>query len=89
MTPETVIDILRNALEVGGMIAGPLLTECLAVGTVVGVFQATTQVNDMTMVFVPKVLAVIATLILTGAWMMQTYIDFIQLMLRSLATPLG
>jgi flagellar biosynthetic protein FliQ len=89
MTPETVIDILRNALEVGGTIAGPLLAECLAVGTAVGVVQATTQVNDMTMVFVPKVLAVIATLVLFGGWMMQQYIEFTQLMLRSLATPLG
>jgi flagellar biosynthesis protein FliQ len=88
MTPETVIDILRNALEMGGVIAGPLLTECLAVGTAVGVLQATTQVNDMTMVFVPKVLAVLATLVLFGGWMMQQYIEFTQLMLRSLATPL-
>lgn len=88
MTPETVIDILRNALEMGGMIAGPLLSECLAVGTAVGVLQATTQINDMTMVFVPKVLVVIATLVLFGSWMMQQYIEFTQLMLRSLATPL-
>jgi len=88
MTPETVIDILRNALEMGGVIAGPLLSECLVVGTTVGVLQATTQVNDMTMVFVPKVLAVIATLALCGGWMLQRYIEFIQLMLRSLATPL-
>jgi flagellar biosynthetic protein FliQ len=89
MTPEAVIDILRNALEMGSMIAGPLLTECLAVGTAVGVLQATTQVNDMTIVFVPKVLVVVGTLMLTGAWMLQQYIEFLQLTLRSLATLLG
>ena len=89
MTPETVIDIIRQAIEMGAVIAGPILLVCLVVGVAVSVVQATTQVNDMTMVFVPKILAVIVTLILCGSWMLQLYVDFTRQILRSLATPLG
>lgn len=89
MTPETVIDIIRQAMEMGAVIAGPILSVCLSVGVAVSIVQATTQVNDMTMVFVPKMLAVIATLMLSGSWMLQVYIDFLRQVLRSLATPLG
>ena len=89
MTPETVIDIIRQAVEVGAVIAGPILLVCLVVGVAVSVVQATTQVNDMTMVFVPKIIAVIVTLVLCGSWMLQLYVDFTRQILRSLATPLG
>ncbi len=88
MTPETVIDIIRQAVEMGAVIAGPILLVCLVVGVGVSVIQATTQVNDMTMVFVPKILAVIVTLVLCGSWMLQLYVDFTRQILRSLATPL-
>ena len=88
MTPETVIDIIRQAVEMGAVIAGPILLVCLVVGVAVSVIQATTQVNDMTMVFVPKILAVIVTLVLCGSWMLQLYVDFTRQILRSLATPL-
>ena len=89
MTPETVIDLIHRAIEVGAVIAGPLLLVCLVVGIAISVLQATTQVNDMTMVFVPKILAVIVTLLFCGSWMLQVYIDFTRQILRSLATPLG
>jgi flagellar biosynthesis protein FliQ len=89
MTPETVIDLIRKAVEVGAVIAGPILLVCLVVGVAVSVIQATTQVNDMTMVFVPKMVAVIITLIFCGSWMLQVYIDFTRQILRSFAAPLG
>ena len=89
MTPETVIDVIRQAIEMGAVIAGPILLVCLIVGVAVSVVQAATQVNDMTMVFVPKILAVIVTLVLCGSWMLQMYVDFTRQILRNLATPLG
>jgi flagellar biosynthesis protein FliQ len=89
VTPDTVIDLMRNAIEMGAMIAGPSLLVCLVVGVGVSIVQATTQINDMTMVFIPKVLAVILTLVLCGSWMLQLYIDFTRQILRSVATLPG
>jgi len=73
----------------GGMMAGPILLVCLVVGVGVSIIQATTQINDMTMVFIPKVLAVVVTLVLCGSWMLQMYIDFTRQILRSVAAPPG
>jgi len=89
MTPDTIIDLMRNAIEMGGMMAGPILLVCLVVGVGVSIIQATTQINDMTMVFIPKILAVVVTLVLCGSWMLQLYIDFTRQILRSVATLPG
>jgi len=89
MTPEGLIDILRNALTVGGIVAGPTIIFGLVAGVAVSVFQATTQINDMTLVFVPKVLATILALILFGSWMLQTYIDFTRELIMNLPTYIG
>jgi len=89
MTPETVVDIIRQALEAGGMVAGPILLVSLVAGVVVSVLQATTQVNDMTLVFVPKILATLLALVLLGSWMLQIYIDFTRQMLLSLPALVG
>jgi flagellar biosynthesis protein FliQ len=89
MTPETVIDVIRRAIEVGGMVAGPMLLVSLIAGVGVSIVQATTQIQDMTLVFVPKILATIATLILLGSWMLQMYIDFTRQILLSLPALVG
>lgn len=84
MSPEAVIDVVRRAIEVGGMVAGPILLVSLLVGVTVSVLQATTQIQDMTLVFVPKILATIVTITFLGSWMLQVYIDFIREILLSL-----
>jgi flagellar biosynthetic protein FliQ len=89
MTPETVVDIIRRALEAGGMVAGPILLVSLVAGVAVSILQATTQVNDMTLVFVPKILATLLALVLLGSWMLQIYIDFTRQMLLSLPALVG
>lgn len=76
MTPEAVIDILRRALEVGGLVAAPIILVSLVAGVAVSVLQATTQINDSTLVFVPKIVGVVVVLVLLGPWMLQTYVDF-------------
>jgi flagellar biosynthetic protein FliQ len=76
MTPEALIDVLRNALQLAAMLAGPALLFGLIAGVAVSVFQATTQINDMTLVFVPKALATILALILFGSWMLQICLSF-------------
>jgi flagellar biosynthetic protein FliQ len=89
MTPESLIDILRNALQVAGMIAGPALLFGLVAGVAVSVFQATTQINDMTLVFVPKVLATVAALLLFGSWMLQMYLNFTREIIMNLTTMIN
>jgi len=89
MTPESLIDILRNALQVAGMVAGPALLFGLAAGVAVSIFQATTQINDMTLVFVPKVMATVLALILFGSWMLQTYLNYTRQIFLSLPAVLG
>jgi flagellar biosynthesis protein FliQ len=89
MTPETLIDILRGALEVGGIVAAPAILFGLIAGIAVSIFQATTQINDFTLVFVPKVLATLLALILFGSWMLQMYINFTRQMIMSLPTLVG
>jgi flagellar biosynthetic protein FliQ len=89
MTPEGLIDIFRNALQAGGLIAAPAILFGLIAGVGVSIFQATTQINDFTLVFVPKVLATILALVLFGSWMIQFYINFTREIIINLPTIIG
>lgn len=84
MTPEGLIDILRGALQLAAMVAGPIILFGLIAGVAVSIFQATTQINDFTLVFVPKVLATVLALVIFGSWMLQSYLSFIRQMILSL-----
>lgn len=76
MTSEIVVDIIGRAIAMGSIICTPVLLAGLVIGLLVSIFQAATQINDQTLVFVPKVLVSIAALALFGYWMLQMYIDF-------------
>ena len=89
MTPETLIDILRRALLVACSIAAPAIVFGMVAGVAVSVFQATTQINDFTLVFVPKVLATLLALVLFGSWMLQVYLGFMREMILNLPTVTG
>lgn len=89
MTPESLIDILRGALQMGGMVAGPTIVFGLIAGIAVSIFQATTQINDFTLVFIPKALATMLALVLFGSWMLQMYISFTREMILNLPTMIG
>jgi flagellar biosynthetic protein FliQ len=89
MTPEALMDIMRGALQMAGMIAGPALLFGLVAGVAVSIFQATTQINDMTLVFVPKALATILALILFGSWMLQMYMGFTREIIMNLPTMIS
>jgi flagellar biosynthetic protein FliQ len=84
MTPETVIDILRSAVQAGGTIVAPVLLIGLATGVIVSVLQAATQINDQTLVIVPKILVTLLTLMILGSWMLQMYLDFMRTLFLSL-----
>ncbi|MCB1754145.1 MAG: flagellar biosynthesis protein FliQ [Gammaproteobacteria bacterium] len=76
MTPDTVISLGQQALTITVMVAAPLLLSALAVGLLVGMFQAATQVNEMTLSFIPKLLAVVFVLFAAGPWILSTMLDF-------------
>jgi flagellar biosynthesis protein FliQ len=89
MTPETVVTIGRQALEVTLMLAAPLLLTALAVGLLVGIFQAATQINEMTLSFIPKLLAMAAVLAITGPWMLRTLVEYTRGLIQSIPGMIG
>jgi flagellar biosynthetic protein FliQ len=76
MSPELVIDLVQQALQVTILVAAPLLLAALLTGLVVSVFQAATQINEMTLSFIPKLLAIFAAAVLAGPWMLSLLVDF-------------
>ncbi len=76
MGPETVLDVGRDALWMTVLLAGPLLGAALAVGLLVGILQAATQIQEMTLSFIPKLLAVVVALFIGGPWMIQVLVTF-------------
>jgi len=76
MTEQMVIDIGRNTLYVAFLLASPMLLFGLVVGVLIGVFQAVTQINEMTLVFVPKILAVSLAVIIFLPWMLNMIVSF-------------
>ncbi len=76
MTPESVLDIGREALFLTMYLAGPLLGSALAVGLLIGVFQAATQIQEMTLSFIPKLMALVLALLIAGPWMLDIIKDF-------------
>jgi flagellar biosynthetic protein FliQ len=84
MTEQLVIDITRNAFITALEIGGPLLAVSLAIGMVVSIFQAVTQINEQTLSFVPKVLSVSAALAVLGPWMATTLISYMVSVFNSL-----
>lgn len=84
MTPEIVMSMTYQALRVALSIAGPILLATLALGLIVAVFQAATQINEMTLTFIPKIIAVATTLVLLGPWMLNNLVDYIQDLLNSI-----
>jgi flagellar biosynthetic protein FliQ len=76
MTPETVTTIGQQALWVTMLIAGPLLLSALAVGLLVGMFQAATQINEMTLSFIPKLLVLVLALVVAGPWMLSVITNY-------------
>ncbi|WP_269900030.1 flagellar biosynthesis protein FliQ [Paenalcaligenes faecalis] len=86
MTPETVMSMTHIALRIALSMAGPLLITALIIGLVVSIFQAATQINEMTLSFIPKLLGVAAVLVLLGPWLITTMVDYIRTLLTQIPT---
>jgi flagellar biosynthetic protein FliQ len=79
----------RQGMEVMLMISAPLLIVTLVVGLIIGVFQAATQINDASLSFVPKLVAVIASLIIAGPWILTIMTDYMRRLLTDLPGLIG
>jgi len=78
ITQDAVLDIARNAIFNIIIVSAPLLLVSLIVGLIISIFQTVTSIQEQTLTFVPKILAVFITLMLAGSWMMNTMIEFVQ-----------
>jgi flagellar biosynthetic protein FliQ len=84
MSPESVIEIGQHALYVAMLIAAPLLLTALAIGLLIGVIQAATQINEMTLSFIPKLIAMAVVALITGPWMLRTLVQFTRQLIEGL-----
>ena len=89
MTPESVITIGIQALQITLMMAAPLLLPALAVGLLIGMFQAATQINEMTLSFIPKLLVLAAALTVAGPWMLRTFTVFTRRLIENIPSLIG
>ncbi|HEY4548933.1 MAG TPA: flagellar biosynthesis protein FliQ [Bacillus sp. (in: firmicutes)] len=76
MTPETVITIAEEGIWMVLLICGPLLILALVVGLIISIFQATTQIQEQTLAFVPKIVAVLLGIIFFGPWMLSQLLSY-------------
>ena len=89
MTPTSVVELGRQALEVTLLVSAPLFIAALVTGLVVSIFQAATQINEMTLSFVPKLVAIFLTLVIGGPWMLSVMISYIQQLYEAIPAMIG
>lgn len=77
MSAEQVMEIMKEAMLVAFEIAGPLLTISIAVGLLVAIFQAATQIHEQTLTFVPKLIVIALVLLALGSWMSKVMNEFV------------
>lgn len=89
MTPESVMTLGYEAMKLSLLLAAPLLLVALITGLIISLFQAATQINEMTLSFIPKLLAVFATLVIAGPWMLDTVLDYMRNLFSSIPQLVG
>ena len=88
MTPEVTLTILNNALWITVIIAAPLLLSVLIIGVLIGTLQAATQINEMTLSFIPKLIILFFALLLAGPWMLKTLVNYVNNLIISIPSLL-
>jgi len=89
MTPESVMTMGHEAIKVTLLIGAPLLLVALVTGLIISLFQAATQINEMTLSFIPKLLAVFATVVIAGPWMLEITVDYMRTLFSSIPQLVG
>lgn len=89
MTPETVYSVGQDAMLIAVKLTAPILLPSLAVGLIIAMFQAATQINEMTLTFIPKLIVIGAVLLIAGPWMLQVFLDYFQDLIRDIPHLIG
>ena len=89
MNPDTVIELGRQGMNVTVLLAAPLLLSALAAGLLIGMFQAATQIQDMTLSFIPKLVVLVAVLGITGPWMLRHLLDYTRQLFEMIPVLVG
>lgn len=89
MTPESVMVMGQEAMRVALMMAAPLLLVSLISGLIISILQAATQINEQTLSFIPKILAVAATVVVAGPWMLNLMLDYMRTLFTNLPYIIG
>ena len=89
MTPESVILIGQEAIKVTALVATPILGSALAVGLLVGMFQAATQIQETTLSFIPKLAIMAFALLTAGGWMINLLVNFTRRLIENIPVLIG
>jgi len=89
MTPDTIMTLGQQAITVTVQLTAPILLATLLVGLVIAMFQAATQINEMTLTFVPKLIVMALIMLLAGPWMLRLLIDYSRNLIRSIPSLIG
>ncbi len=89
MTPENVMTLGRQALELALVVSAPPLLAALVIGLVISIFQAATQINEMSLTFIPKLVGMFIVMIFAGPWMTGLMVDYIQRLFASIPWLVG
>lgn len=89
MTPESVVAIGQQALSVIVLLAAPMLVSALVVGLIVGMLQAATQINEMTLSFIPKLIVLVAALWIGGPWMLELITNYAERLITDIPMLIG
>jgi len=89
MTPESVMTMGRQAMEIMLMVSAPLLLTALAIGLLVSIFQAATQINEMTLTFIPKLIGIFVVMVIMGPWMLTLLLDYMRQVFTSIPGMVG
>jgi flagellar biosynthetic protein FliQ len=89
VTPTTVIEIGRNAIEAILLVCAPIFAAALVVGLIISIVQAATQINEATLSFVPKLVAIFIVMLLAGPWMITVLTDFMRQLYEAIPTLIG
>jgi flagellar biosynthetic protein FliQ len=84
MENEFAVEVVNQAIKVALMLSAPMLIGALVVGVLVSIFQAVTQINEQTLSFIPKILVIIAALVIFSPWMMETMVTYTQDLITSI-----
>ncbi|WP_340123074.1 flagellar biosynthesis protein FliQ [Methylobacter svalbardensis] len=89
MTPETISMIAQDAMIVAVKLTAPVLLPSLAVGLIIAMFQAATQINEATLTFIPKLIVIGLVLLIMGPGMLQLFLDYFQGLIRDIPQLIG